>query len=110
MPRPMRKQLIQSVVLLLISVSAAGPVFELFDHWDQFLRGGSDFVLTGLGLCICFGLMMLLGRCLTCLFHQFSRLLDWLQPSPSSQVIYDSRETGSAIQLLLLLLPFALRI
>ena len=60
--RSVRERLIQVALVFLILVSLCGPVFEMFDHWDKFLQGGSDIVLTLLALGICLGLVLSLFR------------------------------------------------
>ena len=54
----------QFVLGVLVSASLLGPVFETFDHWDHFLHGRGDIVLTILGLGIFCGLVLTLVRTL----------------------------------------------
>ena len=54
----------QFVLGVLVSASLLGPVFETFDHWDHFLHGGGDIVLTILGFGIFCGLVLTLVRTL----------------------------------------------
>ena len=55
----MRHVLTIAALVLLVAVCISGPLFEAFDHWDQFPQSGNDtlltivLVLTLFALCLC---------------------------------------------------------
>jgi hypothetical protein len=59
-----RARFAQFVLGVLVSASLLGPAFERIDHWDHFLQGGGDIVLTILGFGILCGLVLTLVRTL----------------------------------------------
>jgi hypothetical protein len=70
-----RERLVQGVLLLLVIVSVCGPLFETVDHWDRFLQGGSDIVLSILGLGIVLGLVLVCIRALLAVTFVLFRII-----------------------------------
>ncbi len=54
----------QIVVLLLLAIFLLAPVYEHFDHWDGFPRGGDDTVLTLIATVTFCGMVLVAGHSL----------------------------------------------
>lgn len=54
----------QSIVFLLLVIMLLAPIYESFDHWDQFPNGGDDTVLSLLATVAFCGLVLVAGRSL----------------------------------------------
>ena len=57
-----RRNLLLSVVILLLLVSLCSPFFELVDHWDSFPQSGNDIVLGVIFSLIVAGLSFLIFK------------------------------------------------
>ena len=57
-----RRKTIIWIVFALLAVLLAGPVFEVFDHWDNIPETGNDTVLSVVLLLTCAGAMFAVRR------------------------------------------------
>ena len=58
----MRRTPIIWIVFALLAVLLSGPVFELFDHWDNIPETGNDTVLSVVLLLTCAGALFAVRR------------------------------------------------
>lgn len=70
-----RVRFAQFVLGVLVSSSLLGPAFERIDHWDHFLHGRGDIVLTILGFGIVCGQVVTLVRTLIVVISAFAAAL-----------------------------------
>ncbi len=82
---PMGKRRVgQIVVILLLAIFLIAPVYEHFDHWDGFPRGGDDTVLSLIATVTFCGMVLVAGHSL---FRAFTRervvkIERWNPPPP----------------------------
>jgi drug/metabolite transporter (DMT)-like permease len=49
----MHRWLAWILLFLVLAIFLAGPVFEHFDHWDNFPQSGNDILLTVIAVLVC---------------------------------------------------------
>lgn len=58
----MRRKIAVIVLVLVVAIFLAGPVFEHFDRWDHFPQSGNDILLTLVAVVVCLGAALSLIR------------------------------------------------
>jgi hypothetical protein len=49
----MRRRLAWILLFSMLAIFIAGPLFEHFDHWDNFPQSGNDILLTVIAVLVC---------------------------------------------------------
>lgn len=94
----MRRRLGWIVLVFVLAIFLTAPVFEHFDHWDNFPQSGQDIVLTVIGMLVCFAAVVSLIRELVQVAAKQVNLPRSRAPErgiPAHEDFFDSVSSGS---------------